>query len=168
MTKGFLLFLFIAVFVLAALIGFSGIDIRTEVKNLFNRNSGQQYATATVVFPSVSVRAEVSKTPEQRSRGLSGRESLQENSGMLFVFDTPGEYQFSMNGMKFPLDFIWINNGIVTGVTEKVPVPSGSSPLIAPPSPVTYVLEVPSGFAVSHRIIAGTNVTITFDEKSGG
>ncbi|MFH0828625.1 MAG: DUF192 domain-containing protein [Candidatus Kerfeldbacteria bacterium] len=168
MRKGFLLFVFIAIFVLAALIGFSGIDLRTEIKQLFNRNTQPQSSTATVIFPTVTVRAEVARTPEEQSRGLSGRASLADGTGMLFVYDTPGIHQFWMNGMKFPLDFIWINNGIVIGFTEKVPVPSGTSPILKPPSPVTHVLEVPSGFVLTHRIITGANVTLTFDEKTGG
>jgi uncharacterized membrane protein (UPF0127 family) len=62
-----------------------------------------------VIIAGVRLSVEVADTPAERGRGLSGREMLPENSGMLFVFDTPGRYGFWMYGMKFPLDIIWID-----------------------------------------------------------
>jgi uncharacterized membrane protein (UPF0127 family) len=65
-----------------------------------------------VIIAGVRLSVEVADTPAERGRGLSGREMLPENSGMLFVFDTPGRYGFWMYGMKFPLDIIWIDESL--------------------------------------------------------
>ncbi len=164
MRKGFLLFVFISVVVIAALIGFSGIDVRTEVGTLLNRKSSATVATATVTVQNAVIRAEVARSPEERARGLSGRDGLQPLTGMLFVFETAGKHSFWMKDMRFPLDFIWINNGTVIAVNENVPAPTGGSPaVIAPPADITQVLEVPAGTVAAHRIIVGSSVSVTFD-----
>ena len=43
------------------------------------------------------------------------RETLPENQGMLFVFESEGKYGFWMRNMNFPIDIIWIdkNNKVV-------------------------------------------------------
>src|SRR5487761_657283 len=53
---------------------------------------------------------EVATTSAQQQQGLSGRASLPQNQGMLFIFKTPDRYPFWMKGMKFSLDMIFINN----------------------------------------------------------
>lgn len=67
--------------------------------------------------PTVDLRAilqlEIADTVHARERGLSGRPALPKGHGMLFVFDKSGIYPFWMREMKFPLDIVWINHGIV-------------------------------------------------------
>ena len=52
---------------------------------------------------------EVADSSASREKGLSGRESLAGNRGMLFVFDEPGKYCFWMKDTLFPLDMIWLD-----------------------------------------------------------
>ena len=47
-------------------------------------------------------------TPEQRSQGLSGREVMAAETGMLFIFENEGTFSFWMKEMHFPLDIVWI------------------------------------------------------------
>src|SRR3989344_624382 len=54
---------------------------------------------------------EIADTQGKRAKGFGSRDQLASDSGMLFVFDTPGQYQFWMKGMKFPLDMIFIKDG---------------------------------------------------------
>ena len=44
--------------------------------------------------------SEVEKTPEQLQKGLSDRNSLPQEQGMLFIFSKPGVYAFWMKDMK--------------------------------------------------------------------
>ena len=55
------------------------------------------------------IKVELAITPEARARGLSGRQGLTQDEGMLFVFDTPGKYPFWMKDMNFAIDMIWIS-----------------------------------------------------------
>jgi uncharacterized membrane protein (UPF0127 family) len=115
--------------------------------------SQQQSLTIGQVKLSVSV----SNTDAVRQQGLSGRESLGENEGMLFVYDQPGGHRFWMQGMKFPLDFIWINQNQVVGVTENVSVDQTD---IRPPQAVDKILEVNSGWVKQRGIKIGDAVSL--------
>lgn len=109
--------------------------------------------------------AEVASTPEQRERGLGGRTSLEQNQGMLFPFSEGNAPAFWMRGMLLPIDIIWIYQGQVIGVAERVPPPaSGTSlsdlPPYAPPGPADAVLEVNASWAAAHGVVAGSVVLI--------
>ncbi|MFH0943237.1 MAG: DUF192 domain-containing protein [Candidatus Beckwithbacteria bacterium] len=108
----------------------------------------------------VKLAVEVRDTEAERSQGLSGREKLGEDEGMLFVFESPGIHGFWMKEMKFDLDFVWILDDRVVEVTEKVAAPkAGEEPInIKPSQPVNKVLEVNSGFAARHKIMVGDEV----------
>ncbi len=100
---------------------------------------------------------EIADTMRSRTQGLSGRASLAENSGMLFVFPASFKYGFWMKDMNFPLDMVWIRDGKVVGVTADVPPPSGflSLPSYFPPEAVDEVLEINAGTAAKLDIKAG-------------
>lgn len=56
------------------------------------------------------INVEIADTADTRTKGLSGRENLASDSGMLFVFSESKQYKFWMKGMKIPLDIIYVNN----------------------------------------------------------
>jgi len=96
--------------------------------------------------------AEIADTEEERARGLSGRDEFAEGYGMLFLFDTPEVGHFWMKDMRFPIDIIWVREGKVIGVEERVLSPSSSLalselPLYVSPGPVDMVFEVRAGTA---------------------
>lgn len=96
-----------------------------------------------------------------RAKGLSGRESLPPDHGMLFVFSFPQPQSFWMHDMKFDLDIIWISKGKVVEITENVPSPSKTNnvpKIVTPKVLADQVLEVPAGFAASHGIKVGDEV----------
>ncbi|MGH2978481.1 MAG: DUF192 domain-containing protein, partial [Solirubrobacterales bacterium] len=77
---------------------------------------------AVVTVGEASVRAEIAADEAAQQRGLSGRERLAADGGMLFLLadDSPS---FWMQGMRFPIDIVWIRNGRVVDVTADVPPP---------------------------------------------
>ena len=52
---------------------------------------------------------ELALTEEEQYKGLSGRESLAEKEGMLFIFKEEKSPYFVMRNMDFPLDFLFID-----------------------------------------------------------
>lgn len=104
----------------------------------------------------------VADTPSTRQAGLSGKQEMAKNQGMLFVFQETKKYQFWMKGMNFPLDFIFIANGRVVDVLLAVPPPvSGQQtdlPVYEPTVPIDMMLEVNAGFIDSHNIKVGDTV----------
>lgn len=111
----------------------------------------------------VVLKIEVADSASKRSKGLSGRESLASDSGMLFIFPQEKKYQFWMKGMKFPLDFIFIRGGKVVDLLRSIPTPSPaqqdqSLPLYEPVVPINMMLEVNSGFIDARQIQIGETV----------
>jgi len=105
---------------------------------------------------------EVADTPSETSQGLSDRESMASNQGMLFIFPQPGIYQFWMKGMKFNLDFVFIKDDRVVDLVENVPYPqTGKSPqtVIAKKS-FDKVLEVNAGIIRKLNIKTGDQMLI--------
>ena len=91
---------------------------------------------------------EVARTDEEKARGLSGREILPQGHGMLFVYEAPTRPTIWMQGMRFPLDILWIKGGrVVDFVMGANPPSRGELPLMfIPRQEAEYVLEVPAGF----------------------
>lgn len=99
---------------------------------------------------------ELAQTPEEQSRGLSGRASLAANRGMLFVFDEPTVPQFWMKEMNFSLDIIWIDEAkTVIGYEENVSPDSFPKTFSSDSVPLKYVLEVPAGTVAKNQVQIG-------------
>lgn len=81
-----------------------------------------QSNTATINDQTINLL--IADTQDKREVGLSERESLEENQGMLFTFDRPGFYGFWMRDMRFPIDIIFLNGEKVVTIYENVPPPS--------------------------------------------
>ena len=99
---------------------------------------------------------EIADTPGERSKGLSGRKNLKENSGMLFVFENSDYHSFWMKDMLIPLDFIWIKNGEIVEITESVKPQDYQPPkILTPENRIDMVLEVTDGFISKNNIEVG-------------
>jgi hypothetical protein len=126
----------------------------------------QTEVSKTLKIGSKSVEVEVVDSEELRAKGLSGRSSLEENKGMLFVFEKRDvEPVFWMKDMEFAIDIIWIDNDKIVRIDKEVPsakkgVPDGSLTRYAPGQPIDYVLEVSSGFSDKNTIKIGDSVTL--------
>lgn len=111
-----------------------------------------------------SIIVDIADTPEERAQGLSGRESLGANEGMLFIFDEPQIPQFSMRDMNFPIDIVWISEDLnVVAVTPTIAVETYPDTFV-PPGPIKYVLEVNSGLSASRGWLAGDKVELKLNE----
>lgn len=109
------------------------------------------------------LKVEIADTQGKRNKGLSGREKLASDSGMLFIFETPKKYQFWMKGMKFPLDMIFIREGKVVDFLTQVPIAEiglneANLPRYQPMVPIDMLLETNAGFVQNHNILKGETV----------
>lgn len=144
-----------------------------SITNIFNENAaitGQGEQTnqkpkenTTVSAGTLSVNADIAATPEARKKGLSGRESLEINRGMLFVFETSGNYPIWMKGMRFPIDVIWIdeNKKIVYIAPSALPEPGKKDSelvIYKPSANAKYVLEINAGLASANNLQVGDSV----------
>lgn len=90
---------------------------------------------------------ELAVTPEQKQKGLGYRDSLALNHAMLFPYDHKELYGFWMKGMRFPLDFLWIDGNTIVDITKNVPAPNANEQPISlqPKLPVDKILELNAG-----------------------
>ena len=125
-----------------------------------NKNQPQ---TTILQLGDVKLSVELAQTPDQITKGLSGREQLPQE-GLLFVLPQRVQPAFWMKEMKFGLDFVWIDGDSVVDITHDVPAPSPETPLnelilYRPKQPVTHVLEIGVGSAREKGIQIGDKVT---------
>ena len=121
----------------------------------------KQNQTALVSVGGAKIMAILSTTPDSQSKGLAIKDYLNENEGMLFVFDSPQKYSFWMKDMKFPIDIIWINStGQIVHIEKNLPpcVLLLPCPSYAPNDNSMYVLEVVSNFTNKYDVSVGDPV----------
>lgn len=111
-----------------------------------------------VVIAGQTLRAELALTPESQAQGLSDRNSLAEDAGMLFVFDRPGKYPFWMKDMNFAIDIIWIGEDLRIVYIKKDARPESYPEAFGPGKDAKYVLEVVSGFSEKNNLKEGDKV----------
>ena len=108
----------------------------------------------------VEISAEIADTDAKRAQGLSGRETLGEYEGMLFVFPRADYYGFWMKDMRFPIDIVWIGEDMrIVGITKNVS-PETFPEVFRPPLPARYVLETKSGLADTRAIEIGESISL--------
>ncbi|HZP57633.1 MAG TPA: DUF192 domain-containing protein [Dehalococcoidia bacterium] len=122
--------------------------------------------TATLSFAGHDLRVEVADTPRSRETGLAYRDALPADAGMLFDMGQPSRPGFWMKGMRFPLDFVWIDETktvaeVTPGVQPQPGTPDSRLPLYSPSENIRYVLEVNAGAAARLGLVPGTVVQLT-------
>lgn len=129
----------------------------SKIKNIFKKTLPQ------LTIGSTTLEVEIADTDPARIKGLSGRKSLPNLTGMLFIFPDSSLRSFWMNEMLFDLDIIWINDGQVVELSQKIPSPknnNGTTFKINSSFPAQWVLEVPAGFIATHNIKVGDKVDL--------
>jgi len=105
---------------------------------------------------------DVKDTYEERALGLMFRETLNENEGMLFIFEELSTSPFWMKNMKIPIDIIFISadKKIVSISTNAIPCnkPDNECELYYSEAPYLYVVETKAGFSERHNLEKGQNV----------
>lgn len=101
---------------------------------------------ARVKINNQTIIAEVVKDSRLREKGLSGRDSIGVNEGMLFLFDGSDYHTFWMKDMKFPIDIVWISGNRIAGINKNIQpepdVPREELTIYTPPERIDKVLEI--------------------------
>ena len=105
---------------------------------------------------------DLATTPQERQQGLSGRESLEENEGLLFIFEEPSVRNFWMKEMLFPIDIIWISEDLRIVHISKDLQPESYPETFNSKEPVLYVLEVNAQNAEKKGILIGDEVELLY------
>lgn len=101
---------------------------------------------------------EIADTPEERALGLMNRESLEEDSGMLFAWPEDTESGFWMKNTLIPLSIAFIDAaGIIVDIQTMEPQ---DETLHYSSSPYRHAVEANQGWFAKHGISTGDSVTL--------
>jgi len=101
-------------------------------------------------------------TPEERSKGLSGADSLPANTVLLFSYENADGCGVWMKDMKFPIDIVWIDENFnVIYFTEGLS-PATYPKTFFPVSQCKYFIEAEEGFIQANDIHMGSKASIDF------
>ena len=105
----------------------------------------------------LKINAEIADSDSEREKGLMFRESINENDGMLFVFDREKNLNFWMKNTLIPLDIAYIDkNGIINEIYHMKPL--DVSVTYNSIKPAMFALEVNLGWFSRHKIITGSKI----------
>ncbi|MEO0108184.1 MAG: DUF192 domain-containing protein [candidate division WOR-3 bacterium] len=102
---------------------------------------------------------EIAATEEARRLGLMHRQSLREDAGMLFVFDTPGFYPFWMHNTHIPLSIAFLSDDSTVLEIQDM-TPEDITSLHVAKRPFRYALEVNQGWFEAHGIVPGMRFSL--------
>lgn len=132
---------------------------------IFGRACNPPLPRETITVGSTAFDVEMATTMVEQACGLSGREGLNDNQGMLFPFGSGGTQTFWMKDMKFAIDMIWISDGRVVGFAQDAQAPASGTQiwqlqLYSSPPNVDTVLEVNAGTVAHDNIQVGDIVSV--------
>lgn len=122
-------------------------------KNLSQKISKVQFKSAAFLIEEVY-------GLKERQLGLSFRESLNIQDGMLFKYDADQISEFWMKDMNFPLDIIFINSQFkVTEIAENLQPCSNICEVYTPKIPYKFALEINASLSEKYDIRIGDSAT---------
>ena len=135
------------------ILGLLGIVFYFQYQKTIDKNS----ITVITGDKPIKIQVEFVKTSEELTRGLMNRVSLDENSGMFFVFPDEATRSFWMKNTLIPLDIIFISsNGHINEITTMNPCQENN---ICQPYesklPAQFVLEINADQAEKRNISPG-------------
>jgi len=111
-------------------------------------------------FTTLPLQLEIPKTKSDFTKGLMFRESLEANSGMLFVFDRIAQQSFHMTETTIPLDIAFIKeNGIIESI--KPLEPKDSNPVYSEGA-IELAIEVNRGWFAENNIEVGDELMVEY------
>lgn len=140
-----LIFIIVSIFILALILGI-----------IFNK---YQNKDPRVCFKENCFFVEIALTEEEKAEGLMSRGFLEEDKGMIFIYNQEGNYSFWMKNTLIALDIIWINSKKEVVYIEHEAQPCNENcEILSPGKNARYVLEINSGLAEKLNINIGDEV----------
>lgn len=105
---------------------------------------------------------EIAETEYETQTGLMYRKGMEDNQGMLFIFDRENIKNFYMKNTEFPLDIIFLNEKMEIVNVQRDAQPFDQTSLSSG-VPAKYVLEVNAGLTAKWKLLPKD--VISFDRK---
>ncbi len=122
----------------------------------------ESFKKKTIKIGKKTIEIEVAETERQLEQGLMYRKNLDENSGMLFIFNAEQELSFWMKNTYIDLTIAYIDKAKkITEIIDMVAVPPGSKiyPTSYPSKTKNqFALEMNRGWFEKNKIKPGTHL----------
>ncbi|MCI0615855.1 DUF192 domain-containing protein [bacterium] len=118
-------------------------------------NLRQNQNPSALIIRNARIVVEIADTQAKQTQGLSGRQFLPAETGLLFVFDTLAPHGVWMKDMKFPIDIFWLDEAYAVIDMEENISPATYPEIFTPQSPAKFVLETNAGSANKYSIEIG-------------
>jgi len=128
-----------------------------EVKYYNFKKEGELTFTDSLGTTKIKIDLEIADNEYERQLGLMNRKSMEENQGMLFIFQYERMQSFWMRNTLIPLDMMFVNkdNKIITIHKNTKTLSAQSYPSTGP---AKYVVEVIGGFTDKYKIEVGDKI----------
>lgn len=139
----------------------AGNELRTAAKPQVEPLRKDEVVIRTQDGEDLFFTVELALTPQQQSEGLMYRTSMQDDTGMLFVFNAPSSVAFWMKNTFIPLDMLFLeHDGIIHHIHHNAK-PQDLTRITAE-LPSKAVLEINGGLADKYGIKEGDQVLHAF------
>lgn len=123
-----------------------------------------EFPRGTIRVDETVLEVQIADTQPRRVLGLMHQNQLPYDEGMIFIFDSVGQYSMWMRNVQFALDMVWFDeNGVVVHIERDVPpcltaIEAMTCPSINPEVNALYILEVTAGFVEMHDVRVGSQL----------
>lgn len=107
---------------------------------------------------------EAAINPAERQQGLMYRTKMDEDKGMIFIFERDDMQSFWMKNTIIPLDIMFIDSKGVINTIHKNTIPYSEKPLPSK-SKSQFVVEVNGGYCDRHGIKEGDLIEYKLDHR---
>ena len=152
----------IALLILLSSCGQNNANLNTIAKASEQVQQGQTLPiTAEAEIAGETIQLEVAQTPEQQAIGLMFRESLADDRGMLFPFESAKVARFWMKNVPISLDMIFLDGDRIVGIAADVPpCQTNPCPVYGPKAMVNQVIELRGGRAAELGLEIGDRIVV--------
>jgi uncharacterized protein len=108
------------------------------------------------------IKLESAKTYKEKEIGLMGRTHMDDNHGMIFIYNSVGLRSFWMKNTLISLDMIFLKNNKIIDIIENVPpcISFPSCPSYGPDQVANQVIELNAGKAKQLKLDKGQSITL--------
>lgn len=122
----------------------------------------KQVTDATFVTAKIgneTFKLELADTQASREQGLSERDGIAKNEGMLFDFKQDGRWRMWMIQMRFPIDIVWLNESKEVLYIKHNATPAEFPETYDAKQDSRYVIEVPAGTFKRINVNVGDSIS---------
>jgi len=113
-----------------------------------------------ITIQNIPLTVELATTQKAREQGLSGRKTLEDEAGMLFIYEEAQICHFWMKDTLIALSIGFFDRNFKLIEWKDMPIP-GELTIVSSSKLSKYALEVPKGWFAKHQILPGAHLQLT-------